>query len=79
MPEVLRIGKLKFVIYYHDHWPPHVHIYAPDAVGKFEIYTARCLGSKGFNQRSINLLGEIILDNQDLLIKAWEEYEKEKK
>lgn len=79
MPEIMRVGKFRFVIYYHDHWPLHVHVYGPNSEAKFEIYTGRCLGVLGMNSKTVAALSLFVIENQQLLIQAWEQYEKEKK
>jgi Domain of unknown function (DUF4160) len=30
MPTVLRFGSMRFVMYFNDHEPPHVHVIFPD-------------------------------------------------
>lgn len=79
MPEVLRIGNVRFVIYYHDHWPPHVHVYKDNAEAKFEIYTGKCMGVRGFPNKALHEISWVIIENRDTFIEAWEKYEKEKR
>lgn len=75
MPVVLRFGRFKFVIYPKDHAPAHVHVLAPGAEAKFDIRTIECLAIYGFSQRTVGQLAQIVAENRDLLLEAWEEYE----
>lgn len=37
MPTVLRIGRLRFVIWPNDHDPAHVHVFSAEAEAKIEL------------------------------------------
>ena len=41
MPTILRFRGLRVMIYTHDHWPPHVHVIAPEAQAKIALGEAR--------------------------------------
>ena len=75
MPLIFQIGRLKFYIYPMDHWPPHVHVKAPDAEGKFEIKTGKCLAAYGFSKRTINRISDMILIKSKTLFQIWEKYD----
>lgn len=77
MPVVIRLGRFRFIIYPQDHGPPHVHVIGAGAEAKFEIQTGRCLAARGFQQKTLKQLAEVVLRNRDLLMEAWNEYEGE--
>ena len=77
MPTIIRIGKLKFRIYPHDHRPAHVHVEKAGAEAKFEIKTGECLSANGFTERSIKSLSKKVLEKSELLLEVWREYEGE--
>jgi hypothetical protein len=41
MPTVLRIGKLRIVIYTNDHRPEHVHVIGPQGEAVFDLHCPR--------------------------------------
>ena len=41
MPTILSFRGLRVVIYTNDHWPPHVHVIAPEARAKIALGEAR--------------------------------------
>lgn len=75
MSVVLRFGRFKFIIYPKDHRPAHVHVLAGEAEAKFDIMTGRCIAVRGFSARTVNQLSKIVLENEELLLEAWEDYE----
>lgn len=75
MPVVMRLGRLKFVIYPHDHRPAHVHVYKAEASAKFNIETGECLNCMGFSLRAVKLLSKFVCENRSELLEAWDEYE----
>jgi hypothetical protein len=77
MPVILRLGRLKFYVYPHDHRPAHVHIVGPGAEAKFEIETGNCLRSNGYSKKAINKLSKKVVEHSDELLKAWRENEGE--
>ncbi len=74
----MKIGRLKFIIYFKDHRPAHVHVLAPDCEAKFNISDGKCLSSKGFNMISVLEISKLVVKHSSLLEEAWREYEGEK-
>lgn len=75
MPVVLRFGRFKVVIYPKDHAPAHVHVLADGAEAKFDIKTGKCVAVYGFSSRTVSQLSKIVLENTDLMMEAWRDYE----
>jgi hypothetical protein len=51
MPVVMRVGRIKFVIYPQDHRPAHVHVFAAEAEAKIEIVTGVIISARGLPKR----------------------------
>ncbi len=75
MPTVLRIGSYRFFFYAGDrHEPAHVHIEREDKSAKFWLDPVRFHNSGGFGSNEINKLHRLVVQNQDSLLRAWNEY-----
>jgi len=77
MPVVLRFGRFNFYIYPQDHGPPHVHIIAADAEAKINIEKGRAVAVYGFKRKTVKHLEQIVTQNKEELLEAWNEYQKE--
>ena len=77
MPVIIKIGRIKFCIYPHDHRPAHVHVIFAGSEAKFEISSGKCMSNHGFSKRSVKQLSKEVLNNQIDLLKAWKEFEGE--
>jgi hypothetical protein len=78
MPVVMKIGRLKFIVYFKDHRPAHVHVLAPDCEAKFKISDGNCLSSTGFSKKAVLEISKLVIKHSSLLEEAWREYEGEK-
>ncbi len=77
MPTILRFRGLRVVIYTNDHWPPHVHVSAPEAQAKIALGEARqrphVLVNDGLTLRQLNWALTEIDRNRELLLTRWRE------
>ncbi|MGC9293077.1 MAG: DUF4160 domain-containing protein [Acidobacteriaceae bacterium] len=77
MPTVLRIGKLRVVIYPNDHRPQHVHVLGDDCEALFILNCAagnlRLRENYGFARRELTSIAKALTDRLDELCQAWEE------
>jgi hypothetical protein len=76
MPTVLRIGRLRVVIYPNDHRPAHVHVIGRGHEAVFELdrqrRTVTLRENYGFTRRDLAGIEAILLANFDRLVAAWE-------
>ena len=75
-PTVLRTRNLRICVYPHDHGPPHVHVIGPGGEAKFALDDCSCVFARGLSPRLIRKLSEFISANRDILIEAWNEFQK---
>ncbi len=75
-PTIIQTKNLFFRIYPKDHKPKHVHIIGPDAEAKFNLETMDFIESYGFSAKSLKIIKEVICDNLDTLLEAWDDYQK---
>lgn len=81
MPEVLRIGKLKFIIRPERnvrHNRPHVHVERAECGAVFSLDDPiECLGNSGFHSSDITRIGAIVEQFQDLFLEEWSKINEE--
>lgn len=58
-----------------EHGPPHVHVVAKgmDAEVKINLETLEVLGKTTFSKKAVKEIIRFIFENQDYLLKAWEQ------
>jgi hypothetical protein len=75
MPTSLRIGPYRFFFYSSDSVePPHVHVRRDRYTAKFWLLPVRLQRSGGFGRQEINRLQQIVEENQEILLREWNEY-----
>jgi hypothetical protein len=75
MPAVLRVGPYRFFFYAGDRdEPPHVDVEREDKVAKFWLDPVRLHNSGGFGRNEISNLHRFVDENNDSLLRAWNEY-----
>ncbi len=75
MPTILRIGPYRFFFYAGDYnEPPHIHIERDDNTAKFWLDPVRLQNSGGFSRKEINQIQKLVKENQDYLLRSWDEY-----
>ena len=75
MPELFRMFGMNFFFFSNDHLPIHVHVANSDGEAKFQIVPEITLiNNDGMKRKDIRLAESIIEENEDLIIKRWEEF-----
>ena len=75
MPTVLRIGPYRFFFYAGDEdEPPHVHVERDECEAKFWLDPVRLQHSYGIAAKRINEIERIVIENQQKLLEAWNEF-----
>ena len=75
VPTVLRIGPYRFFFYASDYdEPPHIHVERDDNTAKFWLNPIRLQNSGGFERSEIDRLQKLVADNQERLLRSWDEY-----
>jgi len=75
MPTVLRIGAYRFFFFAGDrHEPAHIHIECDDNLAKFWLNPVRLQSSGGFSRSEITKIQNIVIENQQFLLEAWNAY-----
>ncbi len=78
MPTVLRLGKIRVVIYSNDHPPPHVHaVMGDEARAKFNLNCpegpVELVEQEGFKLADIRQIGMAIAENLTAICAKWNE------
>lgn len=75
MPTIFRSGPYRFFFYSGDGGePPHVHVERDDCEAKFWLDPVLLVRSGGFTRREIKTIREIIEENRQTMLDAWNEY-----
>jgi hypothetical protein len=75
MPTVLRIGRYRFFFFSNEgQEPPHIHVKAGSEEAKFWLLPVELEVSYGFKQRELTTIQDLVEENQDLLMEAWNEH-----
>ena len=75
MPTVLRSGPYRVYFFSHEpNEPPHVHIDRDESSAKFWLVPVELVRNLGFPRREIAELEWLIMQNQPLLLEAWNEF-----
>lgn len=75
MPTVLRYGPYRLFFYASDRdEPSHIHVERDDNVAKFWLDPVRLQSSGGFPRAEIRQIEQIVMENQQTLLEAWNEY-----
>jgi hypothetical protein len=75
MPTVLRSGPYR--VYFFSHEPneaPHVHVDRDDSSAKFWLAPVALVHNLGFSRHELAELERLIMQNQHLLLEAWNEF-----
>jgi hypothetical protein len=75
MPTVLRIGRFRFYFFSNEREePPHIHIKAAEDQAKFWISPTQLASNYGFSSRELNELERLVVENENVLVEAWNEH-----
>lgn len=75
MPTVLRAGPYRVYFFSHEpNEPPHVHVDRDDSSAKFWLVPVELVRNLGFSRRELAELERLIMQNQPILLEAWNEF-----
>jgi len=74
MPTLLQERGYRVVMYYNDHTPAHVHVKKAGNEALVQLDPIVIMDNYGYNRGELNTIIEIIADNQQMLIDAWNSY-----
>jgi hypothetical protein len=75
MPTVIRTGPYRIYFYSHEsNEPPHVHIDREDQSSKFWLQPVALARNLGFSAKELRDIEKIIIENNQLLLEAWNDY-----
>jgi len=75
MPTVIRTGPYRIYFYSHEpNEPPHAHIDREDQSSKFWLQPVALARNLGFSAKELRDIEKIIIENQQLLLEAWNDY-----
>lgn len=75
MPTVLRSGPYRVYFYSHDLIePPHVHVDRDDRSAKFWLNPASLARNLGFKSKELRVIERLLVENEALLLAAWQEH-----
>jgi hypothetical protein len=75
MPTIFRAGPYRFFFYAGDRTePPHIHVERENKMAKFWLKPVRFQVSRGFSRGETLQIQRLVEDNQDLLLRGWNEY-----
>lgn len=75
-PTIFRIWNMKVIVFPKDHFPPHVHVWSPEAEAKFDMRSWECIESYGFTANSLKRIRQYLKEREATLWEAWNEYQK---
>lgn len=73
MGTILVYRNIKFVIYSKDHPPAHIHAISPNGEAKIELGSLECFFCRGYSQRDLKMIINLVKEKQDILLEAWDE------
>jgi hypothetical protein len=72
MPTIFTKSGFRFMIYVHDHAPPHVHIHGQDGVVELLLETLKLRGIRGnISNSEVRRAMTIAAEHQNELLAAW--------
>jgi len=77
MPTVLRVDGFRFFFFSDEHSPSHIHIEKGDGYARIELEAIKITDSYNLNSKELKKLRALVKDNNEKLIKAWNEYFKQ--
>ena len=78
MPSVLRSGPYRLYFYSHEpNEPAHVHVDRDEQTCKFWLEPIALASNLGFNAKELRQIENLVINNQQGLLEAWNEYFKD--
>lgn len=75
MPTIININGYRVIIWPDDHAPPHVHIFKGNGEAKITIGNnepPHLVTIHNLSRQEVRQAWEIVANNQDILLTAWE-------
>lgn len=75
MPTIININGYRVIIWPDDHAPPHVHVFKDDGEAKISIGSnelPHLVTIHNLSRQEVRQAWEIVANNQDVLLTAWE-------
>lgn len=78
MPTVFRFGPFRLYFYSHEpNEPAHVHVDRDEQTCKFWLEPIALASNLGFNAKELRQIENLVINNQQGLLEAWNEYFKD--
>lgn len=78
MPTVFRSGPFRLYFYSHEpNEPAHVHVDRDEQTCKFWLEPIALASNLGFNAKELRQIENLVINNQQGLLEAWNEYFKD--
>jgi hypothetical protein len=75
MPTVFQIGPYSFIFFSSDQREPaHIHVKRDRQIAKFWLSPISLAKNRGFKEHELNRIVELIEENQQKLLEAWNEH-----
>lgn len=75
MPTILRLGPYRFYFYSNEGTePPHVHVDRDALTAKFWLEPVSLAHTRGFSDREILKIRDIVVQNRNQFLKEWHEH-----
>lgn len=75
MPTVLRVGRYRFFFFSNEgDEPAHIHVKAGSDEAKYWLEPVELAANYGFNGRELTDIEQVIDQNQQELLEAWNEH-----
>lgn len=75
MPTVLSVAGYRFFFYSRENAePPHVHVESGDRLAKYWLDPVELASSKRFRDRELSVVRRLVVDNRDVLVRAWHDH-----
>jgi hypothetical protein len=73
MPTVLRIRGYRFIIFFNDHPPAHIHVQHAEGGARIRLDDVEITEYYQLGQRQLREIREIVDENYDYLLEKWHE------
>jgi hypothetical protein len=75
MPTIFRSSGYRFFFYAGDgNEPPHIHVVRERNSAKFWLDSVWLAKSRGFSRNEIGQIQRLVEENQELLLRSWNDY-----
>jgi hypothetical protein len=73
MPTVLRVRGYRFIIFFNDHPPAHIHVKHAEGGAKVRLKAVEITEYYQLTQRQLREIRDIVEENRDYLMEKWRE------